>query len=110
MEFDCTYHFIKRVRKRVGLNKKGAEQWAAKFIAEGKRANEFGGKFHAYLSSVENDRRHPATTTITRAPYIILMREGDHVPRLITLYHVPPEHRRAAFKKKSKDQQKKELP
>ena len=81
MELDFTHHFIRLVRKRVGLNKKGAKAWAEKFIDEGHPSSAFGGHFEGYLRTIENDPKH-------------------HANSCITLYHVPAQFRRSAFKKR----------
>ena len=101
MELDFTHHFIRRVRKRVGLNKKGAKAWAEKFIDEGHPSSEFGGHFEGYLRTIENDPNHVANSCMVRAPYIILLKlDVGRPPHCITLYHVPAQFRRSAFKKR----------
>ena len=97
-ELDFTRHFLARVRRRVGVNKRAVRAWARSAVERGDEPRAFRGEFRAYLDEIVHDPRHPANRAVVFAPYIVLLRGN----RCITLYHVPGRFRRAAYKQRRK--------
>jgi len=98
--FTATKHVIRRVRRRMGLPKKAVLKEIEKAYNHGRRAKSFCGAFREYLDDIiANDG--PANKVIVHGTFLFLICETTGCDdRILTGYHVPPEHRNATKRKK----------
>lgn len=84
---NITKHAEKRIRKRLGINKRSAEANYASALKHGKRAKDFKGAFRKYLDFWQKDY---FSTAIVYDYAIYFVKHGD----LVTVWPVPAKFRK----------------
>ena len=92
-EAKVTRHAGKRIRERVGLNKKAVERLANKALNEGLAHKECKGQLHHFVSNLF--KRYGVANGIRVYSEKVFIFAGSN---LITVMHLPHEHKKTANK------------
>lgn len=92
MNYVATKHVVRRMRKRMGLNKSACLKVLDRVMMEGMQAHDFKGELNDYLQGIY-DNASEVNSVKVFDKYVFLMADD----RFVTCYIIPNEFRRSAL-------------